>query len=179
MDGPVEARPIRRVAHPRLLLLAAVLALVTAACGGSGGTDARTGQPAPQLAGTALDGSRVDLASLRGRPVIVNFWASWCGPCREEFPLLQEKLAALGPTDGLQIVGVLYKDEPELAQRFLADFGATWPTIDDPDDGFAAAYRVAAPPQTYFIDRDGVLRGIQVGQVRPADFDTQYAKIRP
>jgi cytochrome c biogenesis protein CcmG/thiol:disulfide interchange protein DsbE len=150
-----------------------------AACGGSPSADARTGQPAPRLAGTALDGSAVDLAALRGKPVIVNFWASWCPPCREEFPLFKEKLAALGPTDGLQIVGVLYKDQPELAQQFLADAGAPWPTIDDPDGAFAKAYRIAAPPQTYFIDKDGVLRAIQVGQVRPEDFETQYAKIKP
>lgn len=153
--------------------------LATAACGGSGGTDARTGQPAPQLTGTALDGSAVDLASLRGKPVIVNFWASWCVPCREEFPLFEERLATLGPTDGLQVIGVLYKDEPELAQRFLTEFGAAWPTIDDPGDAFAKAYRVAAPPQTYFIDKNGILQGIQIGQVRPEDFATQYAKIKP
>jgi cytochrome c biogenesis protein CcmG/thiol:disulfide interchange protein DsbE len=121
----------------------------------------------------------VDLAALRGRPVVVNFWASWCVPCREEFPLLEQKLAELGPTDGLAVIGVLYKDEPELARQFLAEIGASWPTLDDPGDALARAYRVAAPPQTYFIDRDGVLRGIQVGQVRPEDFDTQYAKIRP
>jgi cytochrome c biogenesis protein CcmG/thiol:disulfide interchange protein DsbE len=153
--------------------------LVAAACGASGVTDARTGQAAPPLAGSALDGSAVDLAALRGRPVVVNFWASWCVPCREEFPLLEQKLAELGPTDGLAVIGVLYKDEPELAQQFLAEIGASWPTLDDPGDAFAKAYRVAAPPQTYFIDKDGVLRGIQVGQLRPEDFDTQYAKIRP
>jgi peroxiredoxin len=77
------------------------------------------------------------------------------------------------------MLGVLYKDEPALAQPFLADFGATWPTIPDKDGSIAAAYRVVAPPQTYFIDKDGIIRAIQVGQVRPADFDTQYAKIKP
>jgi cytochrome c biogenesis protein CcmG/thiol:disulfide interchange protein DsbE len=121
----------------------------------------------------------VNLASFKGKPVIVNFWASWCTPCREEFPLFQQKLAALGPTDGLEMVGVLYKDQPELAQAFLGDLGATWPTVEDPDGTLAKAWRTVAPPQTYFIDKDGIVRGIQIGQVRAEDFDTQYAKIKP
>jgi cytochrome c biogenesis protein CcmG/thiol:disulfide interchange protein DsbE len=111
--------------------------------------------------------------------VVVNFWASWCTPCREEFPLFEERLATLGPTDGLVILGVLYKDQAELARQFTDEFGATWPTVTDPGDTIAKAYRVVAPPQTYFIDADGVLQAIQIGQVLPQDFDTQYAKIAP
>jgi cytochrome c biogenesis protein CcmG, thiol:disulfide interchange protein DsbE len=149
------------------------------ACGSSGAPVARTGEPAPPITGTSLDGDPVDLAEFRGRPVVVNFWASWCTPCREEFPLFAERLAALGPTDGLVILGVLYKDQPELAQAFLDDFGGSWASIDDPGGSVAAAYRVVAPPQTYFIDAEGILRAIQIGEVRPSDFDTQYAKIRP
>ncbi len=152
--------------------------LVVAGCGGSS-TEARVGQPAPPLVGTALDGSTVDLSTYRGRPVVVNFWASWCTPCREEFPLFNEQLAALGPTDDLAMIGVLYKDEAAMAQQFVSDAGAAWPTITDPDGASAAAWRVAAPPQTYFIDKDGIVRGIQIGQVRPEDFAAQYAKIKP
>ena len=100
-------------------------------------------------------------------------------PCREEFPLLEEKLAQLGPSDGLAVIGVLYKDEPELAQRFLDDVGEAWPTVTDADGALAEAYRVVAPPQTYFIDADGVLQAIHIGQVESDDFDTQYAKIKP
>jgi len=131
------------------------------------------------ITGTALDGTALDLAKYRGKPLVLNFWASWCVPCREEFPLFKDRLATLGERDGLQVVGVLYKDQPELAQAFLSDFGASWPSLTDPDGSIAAAYRVVAPPQTYFIDKDGVLRGIQIGEVRPEDFDTQYEKIRP
>ncbi len=160
------------------MALLAALVLLVAACS-SGTSTARTGESAPAVAGTALDGSTVDLAAYRGRPVIVNFWASWCPPCRDEFPLLKERLEELGPRDGLVMLGVLYKDQPELAQAFLDDFGASWPTIDDPDGAIAAAYRVVAPPQTYFIDADGIVRGIQIGEVQPEDFDTQYAKIAP
>lgn len=150
-----------------------------AACGGGGDATAKIGQPVPTITGTALDGSTFDLAAYRGKPLIVNFWASWCTPCRNEFPLFKEQLAALGPTDGLRMVGVLYKDQPELAQAFLDDLGATWPSLPDPDGATAAAYRVVAPPQTYFIDKDGILRGIQIGEVQAEDFATQYAKIRP
>ncbi len=156
------------------------LLLLLAACGGAASpSEAHTGQPAPAITGTALDGATIDLAAYRGKPVVVNFWASWCTPCRDEFPLFKERLATLGPTDGLVVLGVLYKDEPAPAKQFLADFGATWPTVTDQDGAIAAAYRVVAPPQTYFIDKDGVLRGIQIGQMRPEDFDTQYAKIKP
>lgn len=169
---------LRLRAHALTVLLAAIV-VVIAACGNAGAPEASTGRAAPPLTGTALDGTTVDLASLKGKPVIVNFWASWCTPCREEFPLFQEKLAELGPTDGLEMIGVLYKDEPELARAFLDDLGADWPNVDDPDGAAAKAWRTVAPPQTYFIDKDGVIRGIQIGQVREEDFDAQYAKIRP
>lgn len=121
----------------------------------------------------------MDLAAYRGHPVVVNFWASWCTPCRDEFPLFKARLATLGPSDGLVVIGVLYKDQASLALPFVADQGATWTTVQDPQGTIAAAYRVVAPPQTYFIDKDGVLRAIQIGQVLPTDFDTQYAKIKP
>lgn len=158
--------------------MVAVVALLVSACG-TGSQGARSGDPAPAFAATALDGTAIDLAAYRGRPVVVNFWASWCTPCRDEFPLFEERLAALGPTDGLAIIGVLYKDDPAAAQRFLDEFGAGWPSIPDPDGKIAADYRVVAPPQTYFIDGEGVLRGIQIGEVRAEDFATQYAKIAP
>ncbi len=160
-------------------LASAVLALAVfvAGCGGSG--EARTGQPAPPITGTALDGTSIDLAAYRGHPVVVNFWASWCTPCREEFPLFKERLETLGAKDGLVVLGVLYKDQAELARTFTDEFGATWPTVTDPGDALAKAYRVVAPPQTYFIDANGVLQAIQIGQVLPKDFDSQYAKIAP
>ena len=179
-DGRVAAARSSRGTPIRPLLVPALLvALLVAACGGSGSAEARIGEPAPPIKATAIDGSTVDLAALRGHPVVVNFWASWCVPCRNEFPLFKEQLATLGPTDGLEILGVLYKDDPASAQKFIDATGATWPSATDPDGLIATAYRTVAPPQTYFIDKDGILRGIQIGEVRPEDFATQYAKIAP
>lgn len=134
------------------------------------------GQPAPAVVGTTLDGQAFDLASLRGRPVILNFWGPSCLPCRDEFPLLIDKLEEHA-TDGLAVVGVLMIDPPAPARDFVALYGATWPTVEDPGDRLRAAYKVAARPQSYFIDRDGILRSIQVGELTEAEFERQYALI--
>lgn len=137
------------------------------------------GAAAPSITGTTLDGKPFDLASLRGRPVVVNFWGPSCVPCRDEFPLLKDKLATYGGTggNGIAIVGILMDDPVAPAQDFITLYGATWPTVNDPDKAIRTAYRVAARPQTYFIDRDGILRSIQVGELTDAEFERQYALI--
>jgi cytochrome c biogenesis protein CcmG, thiol:disulfide interchange protein DsbE len=135
-------------------------------------------EPAPRITGTTLEGVPFDLASLRGRPVIVNFWGPTCVPCRDEFPLFKSKLAEHA-ADNLTIVGILMYDSPGPAREFITEFGATWGTVEDPDGAIRRAYRVLARPQSYFIDADGILRAIQVGEVTDERFEFQYATIRP
>jgi cytochrome c biogenesis protein CcmG/thiol:disulfide interchange protein DsbE len=137
---------------------------------------AAVGRPAPAIIGTDLDGKPIDLSSYAGKPVIVNFWGPGCVPCRDEFPLFKSKLAEHA-ADGVAVVGVLNGDPVEPARDFVAQYGADWPTVVDPDGALRAAYRVAARPQSYFVDRNGVLRSIQIGQLRDADFERQYAQI--
>ena len=156
--------------------LAVVTTVVILGVGAASRAPQFIGNPAPAIASTTLDGAAFDLASLRGRPVIVNFWGPSCVPCRDEFPLLKAKLAAHS-ADGLAIVGVLTYDGPDDAKAFIAQYGATWPTVLDADGAIRTAYRVAARPQSYFIDRSGVLRKVQVGQVTDADFESDYALI--
>jgi cytochrome c biogenesis protein CcmG/thiol:disulfide interchange protein DsbE len=134
------------------------------------------GQPVPAITGTTLDGTSFSLASLRGRPVIVHNTRPTSIPCREEFPLFKTLLAAHA-ADGLAIVGVLMDDAPAPARDFVAQYGATWPTVEDSGSEIRTAYRVAARPQSYFIDRDGILRSIQVGELTPAEFDHQFPAI--
>jgi cytochrome c biogenesis protein CcmG/thiol:disulfide interchange protein DsbE len=137
---------------------------------------ARPGDPAPPLAGPTLDGATIDLASFRGRPVIVNFWASWCGPCRNEFPLLKSAAAKYG-ADGLTIIGTVFLDDVDDARSFAGFSGATWPSLTDPTGEHARDWRVVAPPQTYFIGRDGIIASRQIGELTQADLDRQLAAI--
>jgi len=170
--------------RPILLALAVAVAAtvgvigvvaLTRAPGVDGGAIA-VDQPAPAIVGTTLDGAAFDLAALHGHPVVVNFWGPTCIPCRTEFPLLKAKLAEHG-ADGLVVVGVLMADPPDLARPFVAEQGASWPTVIDPTGAIKGAYRVLARPQSYFIDRDGILRSIQIGEVQDADFERQFARI--
>jgi cytochrome c biogenesis protein CcmG, thiol:disulfide interchange protein DsbE len=141
----------------------------------SGQGDLR-GNPAPDIVGTTLDGAPFRLADLRGKPVVVNFWGPTCVPCRTEFPLLKAKIAEHA-ADGLVVIGVLMYDSPDLARTFITQQGAPWATVDDPGGAFRLAYRAVARPQSYFIDRSGILRSIQVGEVTDADFERQFGLI--
>jgi cytochrome c biogenesis protein CcmG, thiol:disulfide interchange protein DsbE len=143
--------------------------------GGAAGK-AVVGRRVPALAGTTLDGRPFDLNSLAGKPVLINFWGPSCVPCRDEFPLMEAKLAQHA-ADGLSIVGVVTDDPAEPARAFVAQYGATWPNVTDPDKTLKSAYRVVGRPQTYFVDRTGVLRSIQIGEMQDADFERQFAQI--
>jgi cytochrome c biogenesis protein CcmG/thiol:disulfide interchange protein DsbE len=174
----VPRRPILLALAIAVVTTVAVVALVqaTRSPGPDAGGKAVVGQKVPTLAGTTLDGQPFDLASLAGRPVLINFWGPSCIPCRDEFPLMKAKLAEHG-ADGLAIVGVLTDDPVEPARSFVTQYGATWPTITDPDKALKSAYRVAGRPQTYFVDRNGILRSIQIGEMQDADFEHNYALI--
>jgi cytochrome c biogenesis protein CcmG/thiol:disulfide interchange protein DsbE len=137
---------------------------------------ARIGDPAPDIGLADLDGRPVRLADLRGHPVIVNFWASWCGPCVEEFPLLQQALER-HRQDGLVVLGVVFRDRSEDARAFMARMGADWTAAVDPGEAVAQRYGIYAPPESFFINRDGVVAGRQIGQLSAADLDRQLATI--
>ena len=161
-----------------LVAAATTLVVVLVVRAPASGPRVAAGEPSPPIVGTTIDGEAFDLAALRGRPVIVNFWASWCIPCRDEFPLFEAALQAHA-ADGLTIVGVLFEDQPDAAAAFMASFDAGWPSVPDPDGVLAASFRVVAPPQTFFIDGSGTIQSIQIGELTEADFERQYARIAP
>ena len=158
--------------------IVSLVRVVTGQPGGHQDSGARSASMAPAIVGTTLDGAAFDLGGLAGKPVVINFWGPSCVPCRDEFPLLEAKLAQHAP-DGFTVVGVLTDDPVEPARDFVATYKADWATVVDPDKSIKTAYRVAARPQTYFVDRTGVLRSIQIGELTDADFERQYARIAP
>jgi cytochrome c biogenesis protein CcmG/thiol:disulfide interchange protein DsbE len=115
------------------------------------------GHMAPSFVGTDLrTGHRVSLSSLRGRYVVVNFFASWCIPCQEETPdLVTFDYNQTHAADGAALIGVVFHDTTASARQFLQTQGATWSAVDDPDGTIAASYGVTAPPTTFVIDPSG------------------------
>lgn len=137
---------------------------------------ARIGAPAPDFALADLEGNPLNLADLRGRPVVLNFWASWCADCLEEFPLFSAALDRHAGS-GLAVVGIVFRDRSEAALEFVVRMGAGWPVAMDPGEVVATRYAIYGPPATFFIDRDGVLVGRQIGPIDAATLDRRLAEI--
>ena len=124
----------------------------------------------PDVVLTCLGGGRdVRLAGLRGRPMMINVWAQWCGPCREEAPYLAEVAAETG--SDLMILGVDYVDgvQPDKAIEFAQIAGWTYPQLADTDKLLAAPLQILGPPYTFFVRADGTIAGRHSGAFRSAD----------
>jgi len=122
----------------------------------------RVGAPAPDIQLTALDGTPVALSALRGRVVLVNFWASWCGPCEQEMADLQ-RLYDEERGRGLVVLGVNEGEEPGRVAGFLSRNGISFPTVTDADRSVTRGYQVYGLPNSFFVDGDGVVRARIVG----------------
>jgi cytochrome c biogenesis protein CcmG/thiol:disulfide interchange protein DsbE len=123
-----------------------------------------SGKPASPFTLRALDsGKAVKLEDFRGRPVVINFWASWCGPCRLEHPTLEWGQEQFG--DQAVFLGIVFEDTEENARQFLREMGASFPQMVDPRGRVAVDYGVAGVPETYFIDTHGIIQGKHVGPI--------------
>jgi cytochrome c-type biogenesis protein len=145
--------------------------VVAAAIGCAGGNEpparVEVGVEAPSYAARNLSGDSVSLAKMRGKPVLLNVWATWCLPCKEEIPYL-ESLHGKHAAQGLQIVGVSVDargDESKITE-FARDFRMTYPIWRDPDERVNSRFLAIGVPSTYLIDRDGVLRWKHLGTLR-------------
>lgn len=123
------------------------------------------------VAGPTLDGPSLDLADLRGRVVVLNNWASWCAPCREETPTLVDLAASSDPAD-VAVVGLNVTDEADAARAFVAEFAMPYPSIVDPEGRILAGIPGVPPsalPSTVVLDRQGRVAARIIGAVDPVD----------
>ena len=152
----------------RLLLLAAFVLAPTAALAAGG-----IGQPAPDFTLKRLDGKNVRLAELRGDVVMINFWATWCGPCRQEMPLL-DKLYANYKDLGFVLLGVNVEADAKAMGKYLKDVPVSFPILSDSSNSVAKLYGVAGMPSTVLVDRDGKVRFVHRGY-KPG-YEHEYEK---
>jgi cytochrome c biogenesis protein CcmG/thiol:disulfide interchange protein DsbE len=135
------------------------------------------GRPAAPFSLTAFDGAPLDLASLRGRVVVLNFWASWCYPaCYEEAPVLEQGWRTYRDR-GVVVLGIDIQDKDEAARKFIGDFGLTFPNAPDRSGKVSVDYGVYGVPETFFIDRDGHIRAKHVGAVTEPVFRAHVERL--
>jgi peroxiredoxin len=139
-----------------------LIALAMLAAAGAARAKAAPNAPAPDFTLRQIDGPNLRLGEQRGRVVMVNFWATWCGPCRIELPHL-DKLHAKYRNSGFLLLGVNIDDDPNAAKALAAKMGLKFPVLFDSEKKVVAAYDLNAMPATVLIDRDGKVRHLHRG----------------
>ena len=135
------------------------------------------GRLAPDIELETLDGLTFSLYGLRGTPVVINFWATWCGPCQREMPALQA--AAERYAGRVVIAGVDQGESPEVVARFIQEAGITFPIPMDRDFRVGDRYNVKGLPTTFFVDKYGYIRHLWIGEMNSIVLAEGIAKIWP
>ncbi|HEX5479512.1 MAG TPA: TlpA disulfide reductase family protein [Dehalococcoidia bacterium] len=140
------------------------------------------GRAAPDFVLEKPDGTTLRLSDLRGKPVVVNFWASWCTECRQEMPDIVRAYDANAAT-GLVVVGVDLQENADAVQQFAREFGMKYPLVIDRNGGVADTWRIGGPvegiPSSYFIDPNGIVQARSYGPMTPQAIADNLAKIMP
>lgn len=134
------------------------------------------GYPAPDFTLTTLDGQAITLSELRGTPVVINFWATWCDPCRREMPALQATAEQFAGQ--VLILGIDQGEGEQVVAPFVEQYGITFPILLDQDFAVGNLYNIRGMPTTFFIDGDGAIRHLWVGEMNRITLAEGVAQIR-
>ena len=153
-----------------LIFIVFLLSLFIAACG-EGPKVAKVGEPAPDFTLTDLQGKTWTLSELKGQVVFINFWATWCAPCREEMPSM-EKLYTTLPGDKFIMLALINRDAPSMGKSFAKKLGLTMPILNDQGNEVGLKYGLTGLPETFIVGKQGMVREKFIG---PAQWDSQEA----
>ena len=152
----------------KFTLLILLLGLTLLSACGQAPKVAEVGKRAPDFTLVDRQGKTWTLSDLKGQVVFVNFWATWCPPCREEMPSMQ-RLFTMLPKDKFKMLAIVNKDDPKLADSFAKKLGITMPILDDQANIVGPTYGLTGLPETFIVDKKGVLREKFIG---PANWDS-------
>jgi peroxiredoxin len=158
MEAQLRNQP--RLRH--ILLIAAVLAAGLPVTVAASKAPVNVGADAPDFALRSAAGSNLRLSEHRGQVVMINFWATWCGPCRQEMPKLDEIFARYERA-GFALLGVNIDEDSERAQRLADELGVSFPLLFDDEQNVSRLYDVQAMPMTVMVDRSGKVRSVHYG----------------
>ncbi|HJW89120.1 MAG TPA: TlpA disulfide reductase family protein [Anaerolineales bacterium] len=132
--------------------------------------------PAPDFSLTTFDNETVRLSELRGRVVVINFWASWCVPCRQEADYLEQTWQKY-KDQGVVFIGVDYADAEKEARKFIDEFNITYYNGPDLGTQISQAYNIQGIPETFYVAKNGQLRGVHIGPIPPPQLDEKIEEL--
>jgi peroxiredoxin len=134
----------------------------------------QTGYLAPDFVLDTIDGKSIRLIDLRGKAVILNFWATWCVPCKQEMPLIETKFKQ--NSDELEVLAVDFGEPVEDVRSFVKQLGLTFDILLDPQASVQEEYAVRGFPTTFVIDKDGIIRAVHLGEMSSSELDRYLAR---
>ncbi len=172
---------IKRLKVMLVITLVSVLlsGLVMAGCSPSSAQGVEVGNPAPDFQLQSLDGQTVSLGNLQGKPVLINFWATWCGPCRSEMPYIQE-IYEEWTNKGLLGLAINIGESSSKAEEFMQSNSLSFAVLLDTKQDVAQRYNITGIPTTFFIDKDGIIQDKVIGAFQnKTQIENRLSKIMP
>ena len=167
---------MNRILHVILVLVIA-LSLTTTACQSKPDSAPQVGRPAPEFQLPNLEGQSISLGDFRGKSVLINFWTTWCPPCRSEMPYIQEVYEEWSDK-GLVVLAIDIGESSSKVENFMQSYNLSFPVLLDSNQSVSLKYRIRAIPTTFFIDKDGIIQDISIGAFpSKAEIEESLSKI--